>query len=996
MDVMNILKKKLLIRLTMAVALLLCYAGMATATNVSINDFSIKAGQTLEITLNLDTEASDITLIQGSISLPQGLTFVENAYGYKQSAKAEGSRIENAFANLNVKTGVIAVSSTSGKCFTPGTGAIAHFKVKATADLASTTTVELIDFEQRTADKTWSTVEQTINATVTLEGDSSDDGDDEEPASDKLFCSFAENPIAITAGETKDIEVLLTNGMKLSGFQAKLTPSEGLSIVNVTNGNRLDGWQFNNNRIMATGDITGNEGAIFTITLKANDSFLGMTNLKITNLEAGGKEIENVTLDVNVIPNVELTYSVSEFYLAAGEQKSVDVNLSTSVALSSFQAKFSLPDGISLEIQDGDICAPNYKNGRITGMNISGTKGRLFTMIVKADEQFSADGQVLMNSILSYTQDEKEVNIDPITLSIKHKTPAIVTDPIAENLIYTGNSVALIKAGSATGGELQYSLDGKEYSTTIPTATNAGSYTVYYKAIGDATHTDSDVKGIVVIIKKAAGSISFAQENVSKTFGEGTFSVELSIVGDGTVNFTSSDETVATVNADGLVTIVNAGSATITATVTEKADGNYAYATTEATYTVNVATAAMTATAEDVTVTYDGKEHTISVVADEGATVKYGVTAESCTLDAAPVYVNAGTHPIFFEVTKPNFSSVKGSATVTINKAAGSISFAQTAIEKSFGDNAFTNDLTIVGDGTVNFASSDETVATVNADGLVTIVNAGSATITATVTEKADGNYAYATTEAAYTINVAGQSPIRGDVDGSGEVTADDVTKLIDDILSGSLPTDLNSTEFFRYDANADGIITVADVQATMNLAVGQNADGSDKIDGVRLHKTEVAKEALMSIQSASMGNGITRYTISLHGGISITGLQMDVVTTQSAMVISEQLVNNTTILRSNNLQNGTHRILGMLNSELTAEGEVVYVDVQGEGSVRFENVVLTNAQAQSIAVYDSEITGIKAITNGQTIENCFDLNGRKVNGQKGLVILNGKKVVLK
>ena len=946
MDVMNILKKKLLIRLTMAVALLLCYAGMATATNVSINDFSIKAGQTLEITLNLDTEASDITLIQGSISLPQGLTFVENAYGYKQSAKAEGSRIENAFANLNVKTGVIAVSSTSGKCFTPGTGAIAHFKVKATADLASTTTVELIDFEQRTADKTWSTVEQTINATVTLEGDSSDDGDDEEPASDKLFCSFAENPIAITAGETKDIEVLLTNGMKLSGFQAKLTPSEGLSIVNVTNGNRLDGWQFNNNRIMATGDITGNEGAIFTITLKANDSFLGMTNLKITNLEAGGKEIENVTLDVNVIPNVELTYSVSEFYLAAGEQKSVDVNLSTSVALSSFQAKFSLPDGISLEIQDGDICAPNYKNGRITGMNISGTKGRLFTMIVKADEQFSADGQVLMNSILSYTQDEKEVNIDPITLSIKHKTPAIVTDPIAENLIYTGNSVALIKAGSATGGELQYSLDGKEYSTTIPTATNAGSYTVYYKAIGDATHTDSDVKGIVVIIKKAAGSISFAQENVSKTFGEGTFSVELSIVGDGTVNFTSSDETVATVNADGLVTIVNAGSATITATVTEKADGNYA------------ATAAMTATAEDVTVTYDGKEHTISVVADEGATVKYGVTAESCTLDAAPVYVNAGTHPIFFEVTKPNFSSVKGSATVTINKAAGSISFAQTAIEKSFGDNAFTNDLTIVGDGTVNFASSDETVATVNADGLVTIVNAGSATITATVTEKADGNYA--------------------------------------DILSGSLPTDLNSTEFFRYDANADGIITVADVQATMNLAVGQNADGSDKIDGVRLHKTEVAKEALMSIQSASMGNGITRYTISLHGGISITGLQMDVVTTQSAMVISEQLVNNTTILRSNNLQNGTHRILGMLNSELTAEGEVVYVDVQGEGSVRFENVVLTNAQAQSIAVYDSEITGIKAITNGQTIENCFDLNGRKVNGQKGLVILNGKKVVLK
>ena len=86
-------------------------------------------------------------------------------------------------------------------------------------------------------------------------------------------------------------------------------------------------------------------------------------------------------------------------------------------------------------------------------------------------------------------------------------------------------------------------------------------------------------------------------------------------------------------------------------------------------------------------------------------------------------------------------------------KQAGSISYTTASISKTTADTAFTNELTKTGDGTVTYASSKETVATVNATtGEVTIVGAGETTITATVADS--DTYTYATKTATYTITV--------------------------------------------------------------------------------------------------------------------------------------------------------------------------------------------------------------------------------------------------
>ena len=80
-----------------------------------------------------------------------------------------------------------------------------------------------------------------------------------------------------------------------------------------------------------------------------------------------------------------------------------------------------------------------------------------------------------------------------LDITLVDKTPASVTAvPAAQtDLKYNGNEQALVTAGTASGGTMQYSLDGTTWSTAVPTGKNVGAYTVQYKVVGDATHTDT-------------------------------------------------------------------------------------------------------------------------------------------------------------------------------------------------------------------------------------------------------------------------------------------------------------------------------------------------------------------------------------------------------------------------------------------------------------------------------------------------------------------------
>ena len=115
---------------------------------------------------------------------------------------------------------------------------------------------------------------------------------------------------------------------------------------------------------------------------------------------------------------------------------------------------------------------------------------------------------------------------EPVTVTIA-KANATFTAPTAKtDLVYTGSAIELVVAGSATGGEMQYKLGEDEYGTTVPAATNAGTYTVYYKVIGDGNHNDAAEVSITVTIAKAKNVIEFNKDSagnvtsVDFTYGE--------------------------------------------------------------------------------------------------------------------------------------------------------------------------------------------------------------------------------------------------------------------------------------------------------------------------------------------------------------------------------------------------------------------------------------------------------------------------------------------
>lgn len=111
-----------------------------------------------------------------------------------------------------------------------------------------------------------------------------------------------------------------------------------------------------------------------------------------------------------------------------------------------------------------------------------------------------------------------------ITVNSKEQTPATITSaPTAKsNLVYNGTEQELINAGTATGGTLQYKLDGGSYSTALPKAKDAKNYTVYYKAVGDDQHSDSAEQTLSVKIDRKEVTVERGNYIVSKVYDKTT------------------------------------------------------------------------------------------------------------------------------------------------------------------------------------------------------------------------------------------------------------------------------------------------------------------------------------------------------------------------------------------------------------------------------------------------------------------------------------------
>ena len=106
--------------------------------------------------------------------------------------------------------------------------------------------------------------------------------------------------------------------------------------------------------------------------------------------------------------------------------------------------------------------------------------------------------------------------------------------------------------------------EGVDYTVSYSNNTNAGTATVTVTGIGNYSGTASKT----FTINKARGSVSFSPDKFTKTYGDPDFTITPSVIGYGSLMYSSNDNSIATVNSlTGKVSIKGIGTVRITASM---------------------------------------------------------------------------------------------------------------------------------------------------------------------------------------------------------------------------------------------------------------------------------------------------------------------------------------------------------------------------------------------------------------------------------------------
>lgn len=251
-----------------------------------------------------------------------------------------------------------------------------------------------------------------------------------------------------------------------------------------------------------------------------------------------------------------------------------------------------------------------------------------------------------------------------------------VTLPTAKaDLVYNGAAQELITAGSAVGGTMEYSLDNKNYSTKVPTGTDAKQYNVYVRVIGDDGHDSMDP--VSMIVKISSKTVSNPQMELSPvtnvyTGKEVTPTVILKDGDTGAV-IPASEYTVSYSNN------INIGTANIA--IKDNPGGNYTVSltTTFIIYDPNIGFQAPKPISGMV---YNGKAQNLAIAgtATEGD-LQYSLDGKTYST-TVPVGTNAATYTVWYRVLNPKGEVKLGpeSFTVTISPKTVLISVSLTGL----------------------------------------------------------------------------------------------------------------------------------------------------------------------------------------------------------------------------------------------------------------------------------------------------------------------------
>ena len=322
----------------------------------------------------------------------------------------------------------------------------------------------------------------------------------------------------------------------------------------------------------------------------------------------------------------------------------------------------TLPDSITVDYTGAGIpvSAVTGKRAAFDGKDVPGTWSW------KAGQTITNAADTGTKTIV-FTPDDP-VNYLPaegtVSVTISPVAPAYTAPTAMDGLIYSGNAQALVNAGSTAHGKLLYSLskDGA-YSETVPTGTDAGEYTVWYKVAGDNNHTDTQPVSVTVTVAPKAVTATVTVSGDSLTYTGDPLKPGVIVKDDDTV---ISPEEYDVSYKDN----VNAGTATVT--VRNKAGGNYTVSGGTTFEIGKAASDVKTAPGANTGLVYNGGEQALVTTGTAlGGKLKYRLGESGGFTEALPKAANASTYTVYYMVEGDgnHRDSEIYSLTVTIGKA---------------------------------------------------------------------------------------------------------------------------------------------------------------------------------------------------------------------------------------------------------------------------------------------------------------------------------------
>ena len=316
-------------------------------------------------------------------------------------------------------------------------------------------------------------------------------------------------------------------GIKGDFITTTLSNTQNTTTASIDKVVAFDGAELAGSRYPAViGELTLAEGATWKNILNLKTLGYKVLNADGTHKwyapdDVNGSQLNNVIINSLPITSKTLYLKVGGKNLTGNQPK---VERGTTVQLCA-----------SCNTKDAAVTFSILKTGETTPITLSGSDVKYTTVGTGTTKFYVAE--YTFNDFGSYTisftaaKDGYTVQSAEKKLTVtKAAIPAsAITAPAANALTYNGKEQKLITEGSvdAKYGEMQYRLGTSGgFSTAIPTAADAGTYTVYYKVAGAEGYNDTTAKSIKVTVSPVKIKGICNVTSVSKTY-DGSASVTL-------------------------------------------------------------------------------------------------------------------------------------------------------------------------------------------------------------------------------------------------------------------------------------------------------------------------------------------------------------------------------------------------------------------------------------------------------------------------------------